>query len=53
MNRLTKAMHQQWVEDGYLPLKNIIPKNEAAGYLEAANEVIRCMDGFDFECPHV
>ena len=39
-NRLTKLQHQQWVEDGYLHLKNIIPKEEAAVYLDAANEVI-------------
>ncbi|MFT5369864.1 MAG: hypothetical protein ACI8V2_004842 [Candidatus Latescibacterota bacterium] len=40
MNRLTKSMEQQWMDNGYLHLKNVIPKDEAAGCLEAANEVI-------------
>ena len=40
MNNLSKSMRQQWQEQGYLHLKNVIPKDEAAGYLDAANEVI-------------
>ena len=40
MNRLTKTMRQQWHEQGYLHLKNVIPKAEAAAYLHAANDVI-------------
>ena len=40
MNQLSKSMRQQWQEQGYLHLKNVIPKDEAAGYLDAANEVI-------------
>lgn len=40
MNRLSKSMRQQWQEQGYLHLKNVIPRDEIAGYLEAADEVI-------------
>ena len=40
MNRLSKPMRQQWQEQGYLHLKNVIPRDEVAGYLEAADEVI-------------
>jgi len=40
MNHLSKSMRQQWQEQGYLHLKNVIPKDEAAEYLDAANEVI-------------
>ena len=40
MNHVSKSMRQQWQEQGYLHLKNVIPKDEAAGYLDAANEVI-------------
>ena len=49
-NRLTKWQHQQWVEDGYLHLKNIIPREEAAAYLDAANEVI---DPYEKEKPRI
>ena len=40
MERLSKSMRQHWQEQGYLHLKNVIPKEEAAGYLDAAIEVI-------------
>jgi hypothetical protein len=40
MSQLSKSMRQQWQEQGYLHLKNVIPKDEAAGYLDAANKVI-------------
>ena len=40
MNRLSKSMRQQWQEQGYLHLKNVIPRDEVVGYLEAADEVI-------------
>ena len=49
-NRLTKLQHQQWVEDGYLHLKNIIPREEAAAYLDAGNEVI---EPYEKENPRV
>ena len=49
-NRLTKWQHQQWVEDGYLHLKNIIPREEATAYLDAANEVI---DPYEKEKPRI
>ena len=50
MDRLSKSMRQQWQEKGYLHLKNVIPKDEAAGYLEAANEVI---EKYEVENPKV
>ena len=50
MERLSKSMRQQWQEQGYLHLKNVIPKDEAAGYLEAANEVI---ERYEAENPKV
>ncbi|MGA1195320.1 MAG: phytanoyl-CoA dioxygenase family protein [Candidatus Latescibacterota bacterium] len=40
MNRLTKSMQKQWMDDGYLHLKQVIPKAEVASCLAAANEVI-------------
>ena len=40
MNHVSKSMRQQWQEQGYLHLKNVIPKDEAAEYLDAANDVI-------------
>ena len=40
MNRLSKSMQQQWQKQGYLHLKNVIPRDEVAAYLEAADEVI-------------
>jgi len=49
-DRLTKWQHQQWVEDGYLHLKNIIPREEATAYLDAANEVI---DPYEKEKPRI
>ncbi len=33
-------MRQHWQEKGYLHLKNVIPREEAKTYLQAANEVI-------------
>jgi hypothetical protein len=44
MNRLTKTMRQQWMEEGYLHIKNVIPRDEAAGYLDVANDVIKCYE---------
>jgi len=40
MNRLSKSMRQQWQEQGYLHLKNVLSKEEAATCLEAADTVI-------------
>lgn len=40
MNRLTESMREQWVEDGYLHLKNVVGKDEVATCLAAAGEVI-------------
>ena len=40
MNRLTTEMRRQWEDDGYLHLKHIIPSDEVAEYLDAANETI-------------
>ncbi|HIC00605.1 MAG: phytanoyl-CoA dioxygenase family protein [Candidatus Poribacteria bacterium] len=50
MNRLSKSMRQKWQDQGYLHLKNVISKDEAAGYLDAANEVI---EGYEAENPKV
>ena len=40
MNRLSESMRCQWQEQGYLHLKNAIPQDEVAGYLQAVDEVI-------------
>ena len=50
VNRLTNSQRQQWVEEGYLHLKNIIPRDEAAEYLDAANE---CIERYEKENPAV
>ena len=50
MNRLSKSMRQQWMEQGYLHVKNAISREEAAGCLEAANEVI---ERFEAEHPEL
>ncbi len=49
MNRLSKSMRQQWQEQGYLHIKNAIPKGEAAGYLASANDAIA---RYEAENPH-
>ena len=38
MNRLTESMREQWVEDGYLHLKNVVGKDEVATCLAAADD---------------
>ena len=40
MERLTKSMRQHWQEQGYLHLKNAIPRDEISGYLKAADDLI-------------
>jgi hypothetical protein len=50
MNRLSKSMRQQWMEQGYLHVKNAISREEAARCLEAANEVI---ERFEVEHPEL
>jgi hypothetical protein len=40
MERLTKSMRQHWQEQGYLHLKDAIPRDEISGYLKAADDLI-------------
>ncbi len=50
VNRLTKSQRQHWQEQGYLHLKQILPRTEAQGYLEAANTVI---ERYEKETPDI
>jgi hypothetical protein len=40
MDRLSESMRQQWQEQGYLHLKNAIPKDEITRYLAAADKLV-------------
>jgi len=39
MQRLTDAMRRDWIEQGYILLKNALNRDEVENYLAAANEV--------------
>ena len=47
--RLTKQMRQHWQEEGYLLLKNVLSRQEAAAYLDEADRVIAAYSGADPE----
>ena len=50
MNRLSRSMRRQWQEQGYLHLKNAIPQDEVASYLDAVDKVI---ERYEFDNPEL